>query len=177
MKETSHWPRGASGQFSLPRGWDDWPVFGISWNDATDYCKWLTAQKGGEGWRFELPTEDEWERAARGADGRFFPWGDRFDPSFCRGMLDSRPEQRPPNPEPFGLFPIDESFVGVRDLGGGMREWTATVSGRENRYRIMKGGVWSGSASISRSALRDDLVPRGVSDFYGFRLVARSARP
>jgi len=128
-----YWPPGADGTFRV-RGkfadWrDDWPVMGVSWDDATDYARWLTARAGGGRWRFELPSEDEWEKAARGPDGRFFPWGDEFDPTFCR-MQDSRAGEQPRlQPEAFGLFPLDESPYGLRDLGGGMREWTATFSG------------------------------------------------
>ncbi len=163
MEQTTYWARDAStGRFSPPSGWEEWPILAVSWNDATDYCTWLTARQSGSDWRFELPTEDEWERSARGPDGRFFPWGDSFDGAFCR-MQDSRPEEKDLQPERFGLFPLDEGPFGMRDLAGGMREWTATEAGVRKQWRITKGGIWSGPSSICRGAHRHDNVPVIVS--------------
>ena len=56
------------------------PVCGISWHDAVAYCAWRSEREGTE---YRLPAEAEWEKAARGVDGRWFPWGNRFDPSLC----------------------------------------------------------------------------------------------
>ncbi len=135
MEQTAYWSREAStGRFSVSTGWAEWPILAVSWNDATDYCKWLTARRGGTDWRFELPTEDEWERAARDPYGRFFPWGDSFDAAFCR-MQDSRPDTKDLNPERFGLFPLDEGPSGLRDLAGGMREMTSTIAGARGHTR------------------------------------------
>lgn len=175
--DTVYWPLDAAGHFGmrakLPWWRDDLPVFGISWDDATEYCRWLTAQAGAGKWRFELPTEDEWEKAARGVDGRFFPWGDVIDPTFCR-MADSRSvEQETLLPEPIGLFPLDESPYGVRDLGGGMREWTATVAGARGEWRIVKGGAWGATGALCRSAYRNVGERHDVDVVIGFRLCAR----
>ena len=66
----------------------DWPVLGISWNDARAYCKWMSLQNKDKEWKFRLPEDWEWEKAARGADGRFFPWGNYFDfPPWRSGFL------------------------------------------------------------------------------------------
>ena len=177
MEQTAYWPRdNSTGRFSNLDGWAEWPILAVSWNDATDYCKWLTARRGGTDWRFELPTEDEWERAARGPDGRFFPWGDSFDAAFCR-MQDSRPEEKDLSPERFGLFPLDEGPFGVRDLAGGMEEMTSTISGAHGQWRIFKGGAWSGPPSICRGAFRNVSGPGSVGRFNGFRVAARRARP
>jgi serine/threonine-protein kinase len=68
------------------------PVLLVDWFDAVAYCRWKSKQIAGA---VRLPTEAEWEKAARGADGRFYPWGDRFDPTFCH-MRESRPFAQQP---------------------------------------------------------------------------------
>ncbi|RME55622.1 MAG: PEGA domain-containing protein, partial [Deltaproteobacteria bacterium] len=103
------------------------PVISISWDDAVAYTAWRSKKLGRP---CRLPTEFEWEKAARGTDGRFYPWGNHFDPTFCK-MLASRPE--PPQPEPVGVFEKDTSPYGVRDLAGGVREWTQTPVIRSDR--------------------------------------------
>ncbi len=177
MEQTAYWSREAStGRFSVSTGWAEWPILAVSWNDAADYCKWLTVVRGAGEWRFELPTEDEWERAARGTDGRFFPWGDSFDAEFCR-MQDSRPEMKDLNPERFGLFSLDVGPSGVRDLAGGMREMTSRISGARGEWRISKGGAWSAPSSFCRAAIRTGSGPESVAGLYGFRVAARRVRP
>lgn len=108
------------------------PIAFVDWYDARAYCRWR-AQRDGAAIR--LPAEAEWEKAARGTDGRVYPWGDRFDPTFCH-MRESRPYA--PEPEPVGGFPNDESPYGVRDLAGGIREWVADVHG-ERSFEILEG--------------------------------------
>ncbi|MEK7867542.1 MAG: SUMF1/EgtB/PvdO family nonheme iron enzyme [Planctomycetota bacterium] len=174
-----YWVRAAgAGYRPKPEyGWwtDDVPIFAISCDDQDDYCRWLTGRLGGEGWTFGLPTEDEWERAARGADGRYFPWGDTFDSAFCK-MQDSRTREITDlMPEPFGLFPLDESAFGVRDMAGGTREFTCTETG-DRLWRLTKGGSWSGPENSCRSGSRHDDAPLLVNSWQGMRLVARSAR-
>ncbi len=142
------------------------PVYAVDWFDAVAYCRWLTAR----GTAARLPTEAEWEKAARGADGRFFPWGDRFDPTFCH-TRESRPHAQ--QPEPVGTFPTDESPYGVRDLAGGMRQWVGDAFGEhgaqdlaaepepaagtprgESGLRRVRGGCWSAEPKWSRAATR-----------------------
>jgi eukaryotic-like serine/threonine-protein kinase len=143
------------------------PVYAVDWFDAAAYCKWRATQGSAT---IRLPTEMEWEKAARGTDGRFFPWGDRFDPTFCH-MRESRPHAQ--QPEPIGTFPTDESPYGVRDLAGGMREWVADSVGErtsedmlaepepppdtprgDSTMRRVRGGCWSAEGKWSRAATR-----------------------
>ncbi len=150
-------------------GRDDRPVMGVSWDDVADYARWLTARAGGGRWRFELPAEDEWEKAACGPDGRFFPWGDEFAATFCRRQ-DSRTREPPQlQPEAIGLFPLDESPYGLRDLGGGMREWTATLVGAAlcdakaismNARRIWRPEVSAPPAAFERCPAQPTWSPR-----------------
>ena len=104
------------------------PVAGVSWCDALAYCDWLSAQTGR---RYALPSEAQWEKAARGADGRLYPWGDAWDPDRC-------------NSDPDGLTAVDafpaQSAYGCYDMAGNAREWTTTLWGikpgePEERYR------------------------------------------
>src|SRR5262249_51440945 len=99
------------------------PAALIDWYDAVAYCRWRSESDDGT---IRLPTEIEWEKAARGVDGRFYPWGDRFDPTFCK-MRESRPSSQ--QPEPVGTFPVDTSPYCVRDLAGNFRQWVGDIFG------------------------------------------------
>jgi formylglycine-generating enzyme required for sulfatase activity len=125
------------------------PVRLIDWFDARAFCRWVSERALHE---IRLPTEAEWEKAARGVDGRFYPWGDRFDPTFCH-MLDSRPHAA--DAEPVGSFPADESPYGVRDMGGGVREWVGDIDGEKTRAVVdaepePRGGVERGESTSRR---------------------------
>jgi formylglycine-generating enzyme required for sulfatase activity len=160
----------------------DWPVLGISWNDAKAYAAWVTKKRGegnpstplGVKWRFDLPSEEEWEKAAGGVLRWIYPWGDRFDNGFAR-IVDSRGEYT--QPEAIGLFPADESPYGLRDGGGVMRTWTRTPSARAKDAYITKGGTWSALAVWSRAGYRYPFVAPFVLDSGGVRLVAARAHP
>ncbi len=101
------------------------PIWGLTCEDMDAYCAWLTltSKAGHAGWYFRLPTEDEWEKAARGVDGRIFPWGNGLDLSFCR-CKEARKALDPGGEfmEPGQRFPVDESPFGVRDMAGSMFE-------------------------------------------------------
>ncbi|MEK7865047.1 MAG: protein kinase [Planctomycetota bacterium] len=170
-----YWKPDAEGNLTL--GWGaEYPATSICWEDADDYCKWATKRAGQGTWVFELPTEDEWERAARGVDGRYFPWGDSFDTTFCK-MGDARVgEMDYGQPEKVGLFPIDESPFGLRDLGGGVEEWVADKGGPEGDWRTGKGGGWGLSPSGCRAAGRGYVFRSIVCFNNGLRVLARRAR-
>jgi|GEM_PF-1817272 len=160
--------------FSIPNqdsqgnAWDpSWPVVGVSAADAEAYCLWLN-QTMGPGHR--LPTELEWEKAARGADGRHYVWGDRWDPSFCR-MANSGGEI--PQHGSVDDFPADVSPYGIESMAGGVTEWTAsTVEGSD--LRIVKGGNWASGPTECRASSRLAQSYDRVLSTLGFR-VARSA--
>ena len=104
------YPLGAGHELQLP-------IMCIDVEDALAYVAWRSHR---DGLAYRLPTAIEREKAARGVDGRVFPWGDHFDATFCKMRL-SRPEM--PQPEPVGVFPTDLSVYGVRDLAGGVQDW------------------------------------------------------
>jgi len=142
------------------------PVSGISLEAAEAYCAWLSARTG---LPHRLPAEAEWEKAARGVDGRIHPWGDRFDPSLCHTRR-SRPGQ--PCKEAVGSFASDVSVYGVRDLAGGVAEWTQSPFNEQGDelLQVARGGSFEDGAERCRCAARIPLTPAAHSDV-GFRLV------
>ena len=161
-----YWQR--IGQFYQPTFSHEWPVLGVSWDDAAAYCKWLKARTGGK-WEFRLPEDDEWEKAARGVDGRLFPWGNFFDFRFCC-MVDSKQGIRE-GPDPVGSFLLDESVYGVQDMAGNVCEWVQTFFDEAKNMRISRGGAWSyGDENFARCAGRNGASPSMVAPFRGFRI-------
>ena len=175
-----YWDRPAPDEpYSVPRAdrdgdrWDpNWAVMGVSWEDAMAYITWRTDQDA-RGWF--LPSEQQWEKSARGADGRIFPWGDGFDHTLCK-LRASRPGRA--QPEVVGAFAADVSPYGARDLAGGMRDWCGDVTyGGDPTRRPVRGGSWNSYARNCRSAIRLGNEPWRVHTNYGFRLARAAARP
>ena len=169
-----------------PREWEapgsgpDLPVVGVSWFDCQAYCQWRTATDG----TLRLPTEAEWERAARGSvDGSRYPWGDRIPhwiPNGGRGPLGDPWPVTLGEPNAFGLYGI----------GANIHEWCAdwyspdyyAVSPDRNPHgpesgsrRASRGGAWRHAVTISRCAARSRIDPSFRYTDYGFRL-ARDPR-
>ena len=158
-------------------GGDDTPVFGITWNDVRDYLAWRNelAEREGEPWVYDLPTRAEWEKAARGVDGRKFPWGDRFDFALTVGLFS---REVPLFDAPGGLEPRDESPYGLLDMGGHRSEWTSQqrvldAPGAPLAYYYL-GGCWRDArADTFRSAGAGFAEADFPSATTGARLVAR----
>jgi formylglycine-generating enzyme required for sulfatase activity len=161
----------------VPAGEDDHPVVGVNWFDARAYCEWLSDMTGKT---IRLPTEAEWEKAARGSEGRReFPWGDAW--------LDFRAntsELDLGNTTPVGLFPAGASPCGALDMVGNVWEWTSTLrknypyradDGREDMdadgRRVLRGGSWSDGQRFARCACRSDSRPDVFLSDVGFRVV------
>lgn len=145
------------------------PVFGVSWYDAMAYCEWRSQR---DGRTYRLPTDTEWEKAARGVDGRWFPWGNRFDASLCN-MRESRQDRS--SLAPVDEFETDRSIYGVRGMSGNIRDWTATESldgegEGAHCYRVVRGGAWYAGRVSARCADRFWFEPPHVYFFVGFRL-------
>lgn len=162
------------GLFSAPAADEDgdtwseqWPALMVNWHDANAYCQWRSER---DDCTYRLPTEFEWEVAARGPDRRFFPWGDGFDPTLCR-MVDSI--QGKPIPAAVGSYQLDQSPFGVRDMAGLVVEWTATRDDQDSetpRY-IQRGGGFASPASWCRAASRRSNVADRIVSLFGFRIV------
>ena len=148
----------------------DWPVCSVDWHCANAYAAWYSEHTG-KSWR--LPTELEWEKAARGVDGRWYPWGDGFDPSYAC-VLESHQDGR--EPALISDYPIDESVYGVRGMAGNMRDWTASYYRKdwtaplEKTHYVGRGGNWHASKKAALAAHRHFYNPTYRSGLIGFRL-------
>ena len=172
----------------LPRDWigftfredtDSHPVVCVSKTDAETYIEWLNQKTG---MSFRLPTEAEWERAARGVDGRIFPWGHTFDPWRCNTA-----ESLKKGTTPVGSYsPSGDSPSGVADTVGNVWEWTqspflpypynpqGTIEDIKARGRfVVRGGAWYYTRKLARCAAREGIIANYLSPSIGFR-VARS---
>ncbi|MHC5040613.1 MAG: SUMF1/EgtB/PvdO family nonheme iron enzyme, partial [Planctomycetota bacterium] len=186
----SYWPRDEEGRYHIPTEkwisdapeiqkeraqkldnspiwWDeDWPVLGVSWEDLITYAAWRTRR---EDRLFSLPHELLWEKSARGVDGRFFPWGDEIDPTFCNINLSHEEGMRP---VPVRSFPKDESPYGVRGLSGNARDQSLSDPGEAYPdWRVQRGGSWSNAGYEVRCAHRTGTMISNVSFAASGRLV------
>lgn len=151
------WP-----QSTYPTGRGAHPVVLISWEDANAYARWLSS-KTGRHW--QLPTEAQWEKAARGTDGWYFPWGNDYDPS----RLNSH-DRGPFDTMPVGQFPTGISPYGVLDAAGQVFEWTRDQ--KLNGRVIVKGGSWDDKGcGVCRPAARHTRPANLKHILIGFRLV------
>ena len=138
----------------------DHPVVEVSHEDATSYCKWLSEKEKAT---IRLPTEEEWEKAARGEDGRQYPWGDEFDSEKCNTK-----ESGIGSTTAVTQYPGGQSPYGCRDMAGNVWEWTST---KEGPAYILKGGSWGYDRDNARCALRFDSIPTVRYTYLGFRCV------
>ncbi len=176
-----------------PPGREDFPVVGVSWHDATEYCAWLSQQTGH---LYRLPTEAEWEKAARGVNGRRYPWGDEwevgYDPSKSSRVtpvMIKTCEQATP------YHPDASSPYGCYDMLGNVQEWTSTIwgyttlqneypypyvsrDGREEEhcsrsvvYRVSRGGLLNNTNNMPHCATRQRAITTSRTIERGFRVV------
>jgi formylglycine-generating enzyme required for sulfatase activity len=144
---------------------DNNPVTFITHEDAEAYAKWAGKR---------LPTAEEWEKAARGPDGRVYPWGDEFDPykaataesdmhAITGALCDLTSSSR------VMVAAGDVSPYGVRDMAGNVREWTATASPGDLKMAMVKGASWVDLSVNARGAHREYIPKASSAHIVGFR--------
>ena len=155
VRDTGHrvpkWPRG-----EYPPEQARHPVVNVSWEDAEAYADW----SGGR-----LPSEAEWEKAARGTDGRLYPWGMKF----VAGNLNTS-EAKTEGTHPVEAHPGGASPYGVMDMSGNVWEWTVTLFEEGEEWRVLKGGAWDFKGfKDSRCSYRVYFSPTFRNHAVGFR--------
>lgn len=171
----SHWPTG-----HIPPGREEHPVVNVAWHDAQAFCAWAGVQ---------LPSEAQWEKAARGRDGRLYPWGNE-DPEASRCNYDRAIDDT----VPIGTYAAGDSQFGVADMAGNVLEWTRScwgtqvatpeyqypynaADGREDpnadrkMLRVLRGGAFNLGAACLRCAFRTSGAPARGRPNIGFRVV------
>ena len=165
------------------------PVVGVCWYEARAYLRWLTEQSG---LAFRLPSEVEWEAAARGEAGRAYAYGDRFN-----RLRGNTVETYIRQTTPVGVFPEGDSPEGATDLSGNIGQWTSSGYGEDHdktaypypydasdgreavdtaatNLRVVRGGSWVNYQSFARAAVRGKNFPTGRGVNVGFRVVCAS---
>jgi formylglycine-generating enzyme required for sulfatase activity len=173
IRPPQHWDQG-----KYPDEMGDHPVTFVSWKDATNYCKWL-GQKTLK--KYRLPSEAEWEKAARGTQGFIWPWGNDWDAAKCNSA-----ESGIRNTTPVAQFsPDGDSPFGLVDMAGNVWEWCNSLEksypykpddGREileaKGERILRGGGFSNKRIFVRCAYRINRLPNSRDRVVGFRVAA-----
>jgi len=163
--------------WSFEKGKEQHPAVNVSWDDAAAFCAWASKISGQ---KLRLPTEAEWEKAARGTDQRIYPWGNQQPDKTLANF-----NQQFNDTTPVGKFsPHGDSPYGCAEMAGNVWEWVADWYGEtyykdspksnptgsaSGEYRVLRGGSWYNGARSLRAANRSRNIPYGRNNYIGFR--------
>jgi formylglycine-generating enzyme required for sulfatase activity len=142
-------------RFVVEPGFEDHPVIFVTWYGARSYAQWSGKR---------LPTEEEWEKAARSRLGRTYPWGNEWDSSRCNTC-----EGEKSGITKVGSYASDEASFGCRDMAGNVSEWTDSWYDKDQKFKVLRGGSWYASSEHARCEYRDADYPRPFDIDLGFR--------
>lgn len=145
-----------------PVGQDNHPVVLVSYEDAVAYVDWRSSQ---DGVSYRLPTALEWEKAARGTDGRYFPWGSEWQNNGTNWAKNG-----PYGTSEIGAYPLSQSPYGIEDMAGNVFEYTSTLT-RGGAEVLLKGCSWDDFPGFCRAAYQHDRPVGSRHILFGFRLV------
>ena len=164
--------------YTIGAGLSQHPVYGVTWYGAREYCEAVGRR---------LPTEAEWERAARADDGRIYPWGNTWDNALAKTRL---PRDAPPGSLQVGSLPLGASIYGVYDMAGNVAEWVSDYYSERHygeqarqgdilnpsgpiigQQKVLRGGSWDGLPFFSRTVHRQSARPDQFLRWIGFRCV------
>jgi len=178
VEATKHKPPGHWDGDRVPRDLAGHPVVDVTWHDALAYCRWLSEVTGKT---IMLPSEAQWEKAARGTDGRTYPWGNRWVAERCNSA-----ESGKKNTTPVWAYPEGASPYGLLDMAGNVWEWTRSLSksypydpvdGREDLEaegaRVLRGGSFLNVSRSVRCAVRVRYYPGDWFRDGGFRVIRK----
>ena len=176
--------------YNEPRFWQDvrfnkpnQPVIGLSWYECVAYCRWSSSETDQ---LYYLPSEAQWEKGARGVDGRMYPWGNEFDANFLNARDGN---QKVCATTPVGIYPQGASPLGLYDCSGNVWEWCSTRWKKPFPYdanqdeweaeylegqnlRVLRGGSWNYKSEVTRCCHRFKFQPFGWTERGGFRIVS-----
>lgn len=155
------------------------PVVGVTWFEAEAYANWLNTRPTQlrlgaampQGYCVRLATEAEWEHAARGADGRQYPWGEIFDPIHCNTDESDTERKYGLGPTAVCTYPSGVSACGAWDMSGNVWEWTCSAWSNDSPEYVLRGGSWGSNRGDARCAIRFGGGPDLFIINIGFRVV------
>ena len=185
VKSTGHRPPRNWKNGQIPAGKEAHPVVRVNWQDASAFCEWAGEVSG---YTLQLPSEAEWEKAARGTDGRIYPWGNQApDARLCNF------DKNVNDTTPVGSYsPQGDSPYGASDMAGNVWEWVADWYGETyyknspannpggppiGNFRVLRGGSWTNSDFHLRTSNRDNYDPTSSGNVDGFRCVCEVSPP